>query len=173
MRKTSTTILILLLSLSMFGQLYEQRVGIRMGYTSGITGKIIKDRKVALEGMLGFRTGGMQVYGLIESQKPLINDGVHDLQMFFGGGAHIGFINGVERYKSYNSPSGIHYYEEQITGPVLGLDAIFGVEYTFIKVPLTITADFKPFIELQSFRKLKANFYDFAIGIKYTFRQLK
>lgn len=159
--------------MSMFGQYFEQRVGIRMGYTSGITGKIIKDRKVALEGMLGFRQGGMQVYGLIEAQKPLLVDGIHDLQLYFGGGAHIGFVNGVERYKSYNSPSGDHYYEEMVTGPVIGFDAIFGVEYTFIKVPLTISVDFKPFVELQSFKRLNANFYDFSFGIKYTFRNFK
>lgn len=173
MRKTSVTLLILLFSISLFGQLYEQRVGIRMGYTSGISGKIIKDRKVALEGILGFRQGGMQVYGLVEVQKPLIFDGIHDLQLYFGGGAHIGFINGVERYKSYNSPSGYYYYEERVTGPVIGLDAIFGVEYTFLKVPITLAVDFKPFLEIQSFTKLKANFYDFSINIKYTFRQLK
>ncbi len=172
MRKPTITFLILLFSISLFGQLYEQRIGIRMGYTSGLSGKIIKDRKVALEGILGFRQGGMQVYGLVEAQKPLIFDGVHDLQMYFGGGAHVGYVNGVERYKSYNSPSGVYYYEERVTGPVLGLDAIFGVEYTFIKVPLTLAIDFKPFLELQSFSKLKANFYDFSINIKYTFRQL-
>jgi len=172
MRKTSVTLLILLLSINLFGQLYEQRIGIRMGYTSGISGKIIKDRKVALEGILGFRQGGMQVYGLVEAQKPLIFDGIHDLQMYFGGGAHVGYVNGVERYKSYNSPNGSHYYEELVTGPVLGLDAIFGVEYTFIKVPLTLAIDFKPFFEWQSFSKLKANFYDFSINLKYTFRQL-
>jgi hypothetical protein len=157
----------------MFGQMYEQRIGIRMGYTSGITGKIIKNQKVALEGMLGFRQGGIQVYGLVESQKPLIFDGLHDLQMFFGGGLHIGYVNGVARYKSYTSPVGIHYYEEMVTGPVLGIDGVFGAEYTFLKVPLTIAVDFKPFIELQSFRLLKANFYDFAFSIKYTFRKFK
>lgn len=173
MRKTSITLLILLLSLSMFGQLYEQRVGVRLGYTSGISGKIIKDRKVALEGILGFRMGGMQVYGLVESQKPLIVDGIHDLQIFFGGGGHIGFVNGVERYKSYNSPTGVHYYEDIVVGPVFGLDAIFGAEYTFIKVPLTMAIDFKPFIELQSFKQIKTNFYDFSVSIKYTFRQFK
>jgi hypothetical protein len=173
MRKTSITLLILLFSISLFGQLYEQRVGLRMGVTSGISGKIIKDRKVALEGILGFRMGGMQIYGLIESQKQLINDGIHDFQLYFGGGGHVGFVNGVEKYRSYNSPNGYHYYEEVVTGPVIGLDAIFGVEYTFVNVPITVSADFKPFLELQSLNRFKANFYDFAIGIRYTFRQFK
>lgn len=173
MRKTTITLLMILFSVSMFGQMYEQRLGIRAGYTSGLTGKIIKDRRVALEGMLGFRKGGMQVYGLIERQKPLIVDGIHDFQIYFGGGAHLGYVNGIDRYRSYNSPSGVVYYEERIVGPVIGLDGIFGVEYTLLKVPLTFTADFKPFFELQSFYKLKANFYDFSVGIKYTFRKLK
>ncbi|PLX12835.1 MAG: hypothetical protein C0598_05260 [Marinilabiliales bacterium] len=153
--------------------MYEQRLGIRMGYTSGITGKIIKDRRVALEGMLGFRKGGMQIYGLIERQKPLIVDGIHDFQIYFGGGAHLGYVNGIDRYRSYNSPNGVVYYEERVVGPVIGLDGIFGVEYTLLKVPITFTASFKPFFELQSFYKFKANFYDFAFVIKYTFRKLK
>ncbi len=173
MRKTIITLVIILFSLNMYGQLYEQRLGLRMGYTSGITGKIIKDRRVALEGMLGFRKGGMQIYGLIERQKPLIVDGIHDLQLYFGGGAHIGFVNGIERYRSFNGPSGVSYYEERIVGPVIGLDGIFGVEYTLLKVPLTFSVDFKPFVELQSFYKLKANFYDVAFSIKYTFRKIK
>lgn len=161
----------LMFSMSMYGQFFEQRVGLRMGYTSGISGKIIKDRKIALEGMLGFRNGGIQVYGLLESQKPLIDDGIHDLQLFMGGGAHVGYVNGIEKYRSYNSPSGVHYYEELIAGPVVGLDVIFGTEYTFIKVPLTVAIDFKPFVELQSFRRVKVNFYDIAFSIRYTFRQ--
>jgi len=173
MRKTTITLLLILFSVSMFGQMYEKRLGIRMGYTSGISGKIIKDRKIALEGMLGFRKGGLQVYGLIERQKPLIVDGIHDLQLYFGGGAHLGYVNGVDRFRSYNGPSGVYYYEERVVGPVIGLDGIFGAEYTLIKVPLTFSIDFKPFLELQSFYKFKANFYDFAFSIKYTFRQLK
>lgn len=173
MRKSIVIMVAIFFSINMFGQMYEQRVGIRMGYTSGISGKIIKNQKVALEGILGFRQGGMQVYGLVESQKQLIFDGIHDLQMYFGGGAHIGYVNGVARYKSYTSPNGIHYYEEMVTGPVFGLDGVFGAEYTFVKVPLTIALDFKPFLELQSFRLMKSNFYDFAFSIKYTFRQFK
>lgn len=173
MRKLTITILFLLFASGLFAQLYEQRLGLRMGYTSGISGKIIKDRRVALEGMLGFRQGGLQIYGLVERQKPLISDGIHDLQMYFGGGAHLGYVNGIERYRSYNSPSGVYYYEERIVGPVVGLDGIFGVEYTLMKTPITFSIDFKPYFELQSFYRLKANFYDFSIGIKYTFRKLK
>lgn len=68
---------IILLSLAVmfagvsFGQLIEKQVGVRLGNTSGFFIKAIKNENMAFEGMLGFRQGGMQAYGLIEQYKPV------------------------------------------------------------------------------------------------------
>ncbi len=52
---------------------------------------------------------------------------------------------------------------------VIGIDGVIGTDYTFHKVPITLSIEFKPFVELQDFRKFKVNFWDFGFGIKYSF----
>ncbi|HEY9115426.1 MAG TPA: hypothetical protein VIN10_12065 [Bacteroidales bacterium] len=166
-------ILLICFLLAAFGglqaQQYERELGIRLGYTSGISGKVIKDRSVAIEGMIGFRQGGMQFYGLVEAYKPLIVNQKVDWRMYFGGGAHLGYVNGYDRIRGWDSYNGYYYEEIWVSGMVIGLDGVFGTEYTFPKVPIALSVEFKPFIELQNFQRVEVNFYDFGFGIKYRF----
>jgi hypothetical protein len=119
--------------------------------------------------MIGFRQGGMQFYAMIESYKPLIVTPKVDWRMYFGGGAHLGYVNGYDRIRAYDSYIGYYYEEVWISGMVIGIDGVFGTEYTFPKVPIAFSVEFKPFFELQNFQRVKVNFYDFGFGIKYRF----
>lgn len=154
---------------SLQAQVYDRELGIRMGYTSGIVGKVIKDNKTAIEGMLGFRQGGMQFYALVESYKPLIVDPKVNWTIYFGGGGHLGYVNGYSKQKYWNSYYGYYKEEVWVSGMVIGIDGVIGTEYTFPKVPIVVSVEFKPFLELQAFQKVVANFYDFGFGIKYKF----
>jgi len=168
MKKTLLLIALCFVLSSAIGQFYERQVGMRLGLTSGITGKIIKNQKIALEGMLGFRKGGLQMYGLVESYKSLLEDHNQDLRMFFGGGGHVGWINGT--YKNHSNDD---YEEEHIVGAVFGLDGIFGVEYQFRSAPVVIGAEFKPYVELIGLQSVKVNFWDFGLSVKYRFSEHK
>jgi hypothetical protein len=53
---------------------------------------------------------------------------------------------------------------------VLGMDGVIGSEYTFSKVPVTLSVEFKPYVEWQNFNRFVANFWDFGFGIKYSFK---
>lgn len=136
---------------------------------SGITGKVIKDRKTAIEGTLGFRKGGVQLYTLLEAYKMLDKNTNQNWFMYFGGGAHVGFINGYNRVRRWSNTTGYYWDEERVSGPVFGLDAVMGVEYNFPVLPIVLFFEIKPMAELQSFNRVRINFWDTGIGIVYRF----
>jgi hypothetical protein len=51
---------------------------------------------------------------------------------------------------------------------VVGVDAMFGLEYRVYTFPLAVTLDFKPFVEVFGEHFFRVNFWDFALGVKYT-----
>lgn len=167
--RNNIVLVLLLVSLSVSGQEYKKQVGIRLGVTSGIAGKVIKDNRTAIEGSLGFRTGGIQMYMLLESYHPMVVTDRARWMIYFGGGAHIGYINGYEKVKRWSNTYGYYWDEFHIAGPVLGLDAVFGSDIVFEKVPIVLSLEFKPFIEAQAFQRVKVNFWDFGFGIAYRF----
>jgi hypothetical protein len=170
MIKSGLISIILLFFISpLMSQGFERQIGVRSGYTSGISGKVIKDDKVAIAGMFGFRQGGMQLVVLLESYHPLIPSRAQEWRIYFGGGGHVGWVNGYNRVRRWSNSSGYYWEERRLTGPVFGLDAVFGTEYNFVRVPLALFAEFKPFVEFQSFKSIKVNFYDFGVGIRYKF----
>jgi len=161
------------LATTVFSQIYEKQVGILMGVTSGITGKVIKEDRVAIAGIFGFRNGGVQIYGLLESYHPIIKTNTQRWMMYFGGGGHIGYIDGYNRVRRWSNTSGYYWEEQRTSGAVIGIDGVVGTEYTFNKVPITISLQFKPFLELQSFQKFKVGFWDVGFGITYSFKNRK
>ena len=163
-------LLVILFSSAAFAQMYEKQIGIRLGVTSGISGKVIKDDRTAIEGVLGFRDGGIQLIVLLEAYQPLIKTNTVHWMLYYGGGGHVGYINGYNKVRRWSNTAGYYWEEQRISGPVLGIDAVFGTDYTFHKVPITLSIEFKPFLELQAFQKLKVNFWDFGFGIAYRFK---
>ncbi|MCF8347678.1 MAG: hypothetical protein K9G61_02585 [Bacteroidales bacterium] len=166
-KKVTILIAGLLIGFSAVSQEFSREIGLRTGYASGLSGKVIKDNKVALEGLLGFRQGGLQMVLLVESYHPLIPARAEEWKIYFGGGGHVGWVNGYNRVRRWSNSTGYYFEEQRIAGPVVGLDGVFGTEYNFQRAPIVIFAEFKPFIELQSFKKVKVNFWDFGIGIRF------
>ena len=143
--------------------------GFRLGATSGFTGRVINHDMWSLEGILGFRNGGAQLYGLFEKRKQLEFPRTDRLFLYYGGGAHIGFVGWhkyyAHEYYDYNDYWGrySHY------GFAFGIDGVAGLEYQFTSVPITLGVDFKPFFEFYGPFYFRVNFWDFAFGIRYTF----
>lgn len=169
MKKLLLVILLVTVGLFAQSQDFEGQLGVRLGPTSGITGKLIKNQKTAIEGTLGFRKGGVQLYVLLESYKMLNRKTKQNWFMYFGGGAHVGYINGYNKIRRWSNTQGYYWEEEHTTGPVIGLDGVVGFEYNIPTIPITLFFEFKPLVELQSFNKVRANFYDTGFGIVYRF----
>lgn len=160
-----TLTLVLAISLASRGQFYEKNYGIRLGNTTGFSMKAIRDGQRAFEGIIGFRNNGIQVYGLIESYKPIISDRTDGFRLYFGPGAHVGFVT----YREYDYNNNPYYDRGPIRFlPVIGFDGIIGIEYTFPMTPILIGVDYKPFFELESFYRFRLNLWDFGFTVKYT-----
>src|SRR5579859_3475935 len=123
---------------------YSAALGLRIGGTSGISGKYFyKDTKAA-EGIIGWFGNGMSLTGLLEKYSPVYN--ANGLYIYYGGGAHVAFYNGEARYYSHFGRE-VDYYRNNDVG--FGINGIVGLEYRLPEnIPLAIRLDLKPFVEL-------------------------
>jgi hypothetical protein len=162
MRLAIILVLFIGITLNSRGQYYEKNYGVRFGGTTGFSFKSIKDDTRAFEAILGFRNGGVQVYGLLESYKRIESARTDGLRMYFGPGIHLGFITYRESdCCNSNSSGALRFF------PVIGFDGIIGFEYAFPMTPIVIGVDYKPFFELESFYRFKVNLWDLGFTVKY------
>jgi hypothetical protein len=173
MKKISGILIVIALALlitSAKAQENLKQAGFRFGNTTGFTGRIITEDNFAFEGILGFRNGGTQIYGLFESRRLLDLNRVENMFLYFGGGAHIGFVRWNEYDQNYDPYH--NYYDDNYYwhyGAAFGLDGIIGMEYVFKSAPISLAADFKPFFELYGPFLLRVNFWDFGFHVRYNF----
>ena len=145
-----------------------KQAGFRFGNTTGFTGRIITEDNFAFEGILGFRSGGLQLYGLFESRKPLYLNRVENMFLYFGAGAHLGFVRWNEYEQNYD-PYHNYYDDDWHVGAAFGIDGMLGMEYSFVSAPISLAVDFKPFFEMYGPFLMRVNFWDFGFHIRYNF----
>jgi hypothetical protein len=112
----------------------------------GFTGKFFLDNNVAVEAQLNTAVFGnlgrsVSAVALAEYHLSLPNPA---WRVYFGGGAHIG---AWDRGYIYNNVE-----RKYVSGyrAIVGIDGIGGVEYLFKKIPLGLSADFKPAMNFLS-----------------------
>lgn len=169
MKTTIITLIIAVITVTGYSQNYERQLGMRFGTMAGISGKVIVNKATAIQGTLGFRKGGVQLYTLLEAYKCLDKSSNQNWYLYFGGGAHIGYVNGYNRIRRWSNTNGYYSEEERAIGPVFGLDVIMGVEYNIPAIPLVVFFEVKPLVELQNFDRVRTHFWDNGIGIAYKF----
>ena len=139
---------------------YEFALGLKFGgYENGIAGKYFLDNTLSVEGILGFRSHGAVVTGLLELNVNAFN--TPGLLFYYGAGAHIGAV-GSGVYKRFGGTN--EYYN---SGQLLfGIDGVIGLEYVIPNSPIAVSLDLDPRIELT-----RGPVVDLApgLGIKYTF----
>jgi hypothetical protein len=131
--------------LQLSAQDYRLAAGIRLSnstptLSNSITGKYFITEKSAIEGIVSFgnRFG---IGGLLEIHKPFSVEG---LSWFYGAGAYVGFQSG----DTYLGPTGI-----------------LGMDYKFTNVPLNISLDWKPELDIIP----EINFVPDAIALSVRF----
>jgi hypothetical protein len=142
------------------GGYYQTAVGLKFGgYENGISIKYFTTQDIALEGVLGFREGGVVFTGLYEIHQEAF--GIHELRFYYGAGAHIGAI-GSGVYQRFNGDNET-FNKASI---LLGVDGVLGLEYIIPKSPIAVSLDLNPRLELAT-----GPFGDIApgLGLKYTF----
>jgi hypothetical protein len=133
-----TLLFILFLVFSINAQDYKTSLGIRVGYPYGISIKHFLNEKNAVEGILAIRDGGFVATALYENEH--WTGQYPGLNWYWGLGAHVGFWDpGANRFINKANFAG---------EGVIGVDAILGLEYTFDEIPLNLSADVFPCVNL-------------------------
>ncbi len=151
-----SSLFIFAMSYGGFSQSYQQSIGVRLGMYNGVTAKQAVFSRAYVEGMLLTRWNGIKAVGLFEINNPIKE--VKNLHWYYGAGAHIGFWNGEK----------VPWHEDQTVDKVytvLGIDGIIGMEYTFKEVPINISLDWKPSIDILGHSGFWAD--GIAISVRY------
>lgn len=117
-------------------QSYQTGVGLRGGFSNGITVKHFISEGTAVEGILSTRWRGFLITGLYELEK---STAVNGLDWYYGVGGHIGVWNNNRDNNPFTDDGG---------ATILGIDGILGIEYTFGGIPINLSLDWKPAFNL-------------------------
>ena len=144
-----------------------QSIGLRLG-GNGISYKYVEDQYKGFETILAFREHGVQFTGLVEFYKPIKTDRISNLFYYWGVGGHAGY-KGVNVSSCQCDSSGTSVYSDIRHNPILGFDGIFGGEYQFYSIPLSVSLDYKPYIEFFGEHIFRVDLWDFGLTMRYTF----
>jgi hypothetical protein len=152
----------------MYGQTGSRQAGLRIGVRSGIFYQITGEAgnaEVGYNGLLSFSNNGLQLTGLRIIYETVLTDISPDLYAAWGFGGHIGFI-----YTDHFGYFGERYnLQGERFCPVIGVDGWGAIEYRFRDIPLNISLNLKPYVELTIPSFVKIMPADIGISISYVF----
>jgi len=159
---------IILSSSLLTGQVDYKQAGIRAGYRGGIFFQMTNEAgnaEIGYNGMLSFSNNGIQLTGLKIIYETSLNEISPDLFFCWGYGGHAGFI-----YTDHLGFFGERYY---FSGnrfcPLVGADGWLAAEYRFRDIPINISLNIKPFVELTIPAFVKIVPGDLGISVSYVF----
>lgn len=140
MKKFLFTLLMALSFSVLQGQDYQNALGVRGGFSNGLTFKHFLNEKAAVEVLLSTRWRGYNITGLYELHVNAFNE--PRLNFYYGIGGHVG------RWRGYK---GHPWFDDDLYYTVVGIDGILGLEYNFEEVPINISIDYKPAFNLVGY----------------------
>lgn len=136
---------------------YKTALGVRLSsaapmINNSISLKQFISDKTAIEGLFSFGDP-LALGALVEFHKPLSSSG---LTYYYGGGGYVGFV----KQTNLNT-------QKTTTEPNFGAQGVIGLDYKFANVPLNLSLDWKPELNIVS----DINFEPAAIGFtaRFTF----
>ncbi|WP_421872184.1 hypothetical protein [Marinoscillum sp.] len=139
---------------------YNTAVGIRGLGTSGLTIKHFTRSDRAIEGIIGLYPDALSFTLLLENYVNAFDQ--PGLNWYYGFGGHLATTTNwdyEENYRPYNRTEGDFG---------IGVDGIFGIEYKINEVPIAVSLDVKPFLEVTT----RGDAYlavDPGLGVKVAF----
>lgn len=138
-------------------QAYRTGVGVRLSSAQAMVNNSISlkhflNERSAIEALFSFGDP-LAIGALYEIHKPFGSEG---LQWFYGGGGYLGFVKSWNPNKLKNE-----------TDVNVGAQGVVGLDYKFMNLPLNLSLDWKPELNLVS----DINFEPAAIGFtaRFTF----
>ena len=131
-------------------QPYTTAVGVRLSSSNAMVSNVISVKhfindKMAVEGLLSFGDP-LALGALLELHQPLSSPG---LSWYYGGGAYLAFLKTVNTTTQKTTPD-----------PNFGAQGVIGLDYKFMNIPLNISLDWKPELNIVN----DINFVPAAIG---------
>jgi hypothetical protein len=149
-------------------QFVNKQAGVRMGYRGGIYYQVTQEAgnaEIGYNAMLGYSQNGIQLTGLRIVYETSLNSISPDLFFAWGYGAHAGFI-----YANHLGFLGeIYSFGGDRFCPVIGADGWLAAEYRVREIPLNISLNLKPFVELTVPAFVRVIPIDLAVSISYSF----
>lgn len=164
--KVFLSILIFTLTLSLNAQYNTSTIGLRLGGVSGLSYKYISDNNTGFELILGAKEKGAIFTGVVQKYKAIATSRISGLYLVFGGGAHAGYAKHKEEVTRIVEDK-TFYCEYEETNPVFGGDFMFGAVYRFESIPLHISLDYKPYIEIFGQKDFRVDLWDIGFTIRY------
>jgi len=170
MKKLCSAFLILMIFSSsiLYSQNGNRQAGLRTGYRGGIFYQISNEAgnaELGYNAMLGFNNNGIQITGLKIIYETSLSEISPDLFFAWGYGGHAGFI-----YTDHLALMGENYnFKGERFCPVLGADGWLAAEYRFRDIPLNISLNIKPFVELTIPSFVRIMPVDLGLSISYVF----
>jgi len=149
------TLLFAFFVVSSNAQEYRTSLGLRAGLPYGLTVKHFLSKTNAVEGVLAGSYGGFIITGLYENEH--WTGQYPGLNWFWGVGGHVGF------WDAGRNPN----INDTYTGSVIGVDGIIGLEYTFEEIPLNLSLDLLPSVNLIGYTGWGG--INGALSIRYVF----
>jgi len=165
MRKFYTIIFLLALSSTAFSQFYAKEVGLRGGYSSGITFRVNLEEDLSYEGQLLYRDNGA-IFNIIRQKHRVMGmDQVGNWEFIYGFGAHAGFYF-TDTYRILFREV---YFGREIFTPVFGMNGYVGIDYQLETIPMSFGVSFQPYMEISLKQIFGINFWDFGFSVRYRF----
>ncbi|HVN58558.1 MAG TPA: hypothetical protein VMT63_09695 [Bacteroidales bacterium] len=150
------------------GQFTSRQAGLRLGYRSGIfyqAGTGAGNAEVAYNAMISFQKNGIQLTGMKIIYESSFTRFSPEVYFSWGYGGHLGYL-----YSDHVKAMGEDYY---FNGPrfcpLIGVDGWLSAEYRLHQIPLVMSLNYKPFIELTVPGFIKLTPWDFALSVSYVF----
>jgi hypothetical protein len=145
-----------------------RQAGLRLGYRSGLFYQVSSETGNAETGynlLMSFNNNGLQVTGL----KLVYENSFHGISpnLFFGWGygGHAGFI-----YSDHIRSMGEDYYlHDERFCPLFGIDGWLTAEYRIRDIPIIVSLNLKPFVEITVPAFVRIMPGDFGFSVSYVF----
>lgn len=163
--KHLTIILFLSLASTAFSQYYPLELGLRVGYSSGITFRVNIDEEISYEAQALYRHQGaiFTMLRLKHVEMGMTKNG--NWEMLWGVGAHAGFYF-TDSYRIFFEEI---YYGQNLFTPVFGVDGHIGVDYLLEYIPMSIGISYQPYMEISMRQLFSINLWDIGIHVRYRF----
>ncbi|MCK4751118.1 MAG: hypothetical protein KAT15_28865 [Bacteroidales bacterium] len=158
-------IILLCVSTSAFSQYEPREIGLRLGYTAGVTFRVNIEEDLSYEMQLCYRHNGAIFTMLRQNHIEMGMDRLGNWEFLYGMGAHFGFYF-TDSYRIFFKEI---YYGQYMFTPVIGVDGYIGIDYKLVNLPLSFGVSYQPHMEISLRQIFAINFWDFGIHARYRF----